>query len=228
MTVPFQGWCLVALGAFERAAQVLGDAISMSRRLGMRFAELFARHVMTTVVAHRGEGLSSLALLVEVQQGYAAIGTSLLEGIAETQLARGWLLSGDRDVALARAERAVALTAGAPPFHASALAVLAQAREKRGEQAEALGCARRAMAILDELGSIGPIEAAVRLAHVQTLHAAGDAEGARSALAKARDTLAAQAGKIRDPELRRSFLEENRSHRKILALAEQWLGPAGA
>jgi hypothetical protein len=226
MAMAFQGWCLLVLGGFERAEQVLGETVTVSRRSGVRFAELFAMTLLAAAVAHRGEVLTALALMNDVQRGYAAMGTPLLEGLVQRGLIQGWLFAGDLKGALIQAERAVALTAAAPPFQAEALAMLAHVRARRGEQEEALAAARRAMAIVDDLGTIGPMEAGVRLAYVQALRAAGDDEGARSALVKARDLLAAKAAKIRDPELRRSFLEENRTHRKTWELARQWLGDA--
>jgi tetratricopeptide (TPR) repeat protein len=225
LAMPYQGLCLIALGSFERAEHVLDEAVTMSRRLGVRFAELAAKLYLSAAVARRGQGLSALALLTEAQQSFAAMGNRLMEGFAQRGLAHGRLLMGDREGALTCAESAVELAAGAPPFQAEAFAMLAQVRSRRGEQAEALVAAQRAMAILDKLGSIGIGEAGARLVYVEALGAAGDDEGARSALEKARDRLAARAAKIRDPELRRSFLEEVRIHRKTLELARKckWL-----
>jgi tetratricopeptide (TPR) repeat protein/predicted Ser/Thr protein kinase len=224
LAMAFQGWCLMVLGDFERAERVLDAAVTMSRRLGVAFAELLSKLFLAAAVAHRGEVLSALTLLAEVQQSCAATGNRLVEGLAQRSLAQGWLLAGDLEGALVRAESAVELTRGAPPFHAEALATLAQVRAQRGEQAEVLAAARRAMAIVDDLGGVGPMEAGVRLVHVQALQAAGDDEGARAALAKARDLLATRAERILDPGLRRSFLEGNRTHRKTLAMARKWLG----
>jgi tetratricopeptide (TPR) repeat protein len=221
--IAYQGRCLTLLGAFERAEQVLGEAVTTSQRLGARFGELIAQLFLAAAVAHRGAGLSALAILTDVQRSAELLRIRLVEGFAQRALAQGWLLAGDVQGALQRAERAVDLTAGAPPFQAEALATLAQVRARRGELAQALAAAREAMEILGDLGTIGPMEDGVRLAYVQALRATGDEEGARAALATAAGRLAARAARIRDPELRRSFLEEIHTHRKTLALARQWL-----
>jgi tetratricopeptide (TPR) repeat protein len=221
--IAYHGVCLSFLGSFERAEQELGEALTTSRRLGARFVEILAQLFLAPAVAHRGEGLSALMLLTEVQRSSAELGLRVMEGLAQRALAQGWLLAGDVEAALRCAESAVDLTAGAQPFQAEALATLAHVRARRGEQAEALALAREAMAILGDLGSIGPMEAGVRLVHVEALRAAGDEEGVRAALAAARDRLVARAARIREPELQRSFLEEVHTHRKTFALAGKWL-----
>jgi tetratricopeptide (TPR) repeat protein len=215
----YQGLSLMGLGAFERAEQVLGKAVTMSEHLGVRWGELVAKLFLSFVVAHRGEVLSALALLTEVHQSFVTGGIRLMEGSSQRALAQVQLLSGDRDGALHRALRAVELTTGTPPHQAEALATLALVRARRGEQAESLAAARAAMAIVDELGSIGPADAGVRLAYIGALRATGDDEAARAALEEARERLVTRADKIRDHALRQSFLEKVHAHRRTLAMA---------
>lgn len=61
--------------------------------------------------------------------------------------------------------------------------------------------------------------AAVRLAHAEALHAAGDLATAQAAIAEARDRLLAVAGTIDDPTYRRGFLEDVPVNARTLALA---------
>jgi hypothetical protein len=76
-------------------------------------------------------------------------------------------------------------------------------------------------------GTIGFRDALVRLAHAEALDATGAEEEARAAIADAARWLHTVAGRVTDPDLRRSYLEAIPEHVRTLALARAWLG-AGA
>ena len=80
------------------------------------------------------------------------------------------------------------------------------------------------MALFDQLGGIEEGEALVRLAFAEALEASGDHRGACEAIAIGRTRLLERAGKLRDAEFRRSFLERVADHARTLALAAAWLG----
>jgi tetratricopeptide (TPR) repeat protein len=57
----------------------------------------------------------------------------------------------------------------------------------------------------------------------ESLHAAGDLDGARASIREARDELFARAATIPDPMYRRSFLENIPSRWRVIELARKWL-----
>jgi eukaryotic-like serine/threonine-protein kinase len=120
-----------------------------------------------------------------------------------------WVLGaqGDAEAAEREARSAVAGLAGANAMLGDALAMLSSAQLARGAVAEARETAAGGMAALDAAGKTAVGEAAIRLAHVQALLAGGDGDGARAALATAKERILARAKTIHDSHLRQAFLE---------------------
>lgn len=93
---------------------------------------------------------------------------------------------------------------------------------------EALEAARASMSILDTAGVIQDGEALLRLVHAEALHATGDHERGRLAIAAAHAWLCRQAEQIENPAWRQSFLDRVAEHRRIMELARTWgIDPAG-
>jgi hypothetical protein len=65
--------------------------------------------------------------------------------------------------------------------------------------------------------------ALVRLVHAEALHASGAQDAARRAIGDAAARLGAMAGRISDPDYRRSFLEDVPENARTLTLARAWL-----
>jgi hypothetical protein len=123
------------------------------------------------------------------------------------------------------AERA--LTGLDLPLRPYALGVLADVRLARGDAAGALALARTAFALLETAGGVEEGESLIRLVHARALHAAGDVAAAREAIAEALRSLGKRADRIRDPELRRSFLESVPENARTRELARAWLDDPG-
>src|SRR5262249_32207535 len=103
------------------------------------------------------------------------------------------------------------------------LAALAEARLGRGNVEGALAAAIESRRVLDEVGhaeggGAGPVE----LAYAKALAASGDRAGATWVIEKARERLLAQASRIADEELRKSFLERVPENATTLRLAREW------
>jgi hypothetical protein len=96
---------------------------------------------------------------------------------------------------------------------------------RRGAAEGALAAAREAIDLLDTLGTLEEGEALVRLVYAEALHASTDRRAA-SAILDARDHLLDRAAKIRDPLLRRSFLERVPENARTVALAREWAAEA--
>jgi hypothetical protein len=92
---------------------------------------------------------------------------------------------------------------------------------RRGDTEGALTAAREAIDLLDTLGALEEGEALVRLIYAEALHASTDSR-APSAILDARDHLLDRAAKIRDPILRRSFLERVPENARTIARAREW------
>jgi tetratricopeptide (TPR) repeat protein len=101
-------------------------------------------------------------------------------------------------------------------------AALGYALTGQGRIQEALQEAISALQALDASSSPVEGDAFIRLAHVEALHANGLVDEARSAIAAARARLTARADKVRDPELRASFLERIPENARTMALARSW------
>ncbi len=220
----FAGWCLLGLGAFERAEALLREVIASSERRSMRYAEMMARHFLAYAAAGSGAVLDACALLMASRDAFLEAGNRTQEGHARIALAVFRMLAGDHDAARDEALGAIDLLSLDRVNRADALATLAQIELKRGALGSALDAARAAMDILGSVGSLGFSEAHVRLVFVEALAASGDHAGSRAALREARSRLLARADKITDPALRESFLVRVRRNARTLDLAAKRLG----
>jgi tetratricopeptide (TPR) repeat protein len=142
--------------------------------------------------------------------------------MARTALARALVRLERLDEARQQATEAASASAAHPMPHALAQAALSEVLRRQGMHGEALATAGTAVRIVDDLGIQDGEVAFVRLAWAEALHAAGDHDAARAAIATARDMLRAQAAMITSPELRQSFLENVEEHARVFALAEAW------
>ena len=147
-----------------------------------------------------------------------AQGNADLEAICEGDLAQTHLRTGEIALALAEAERSLALyTALEQPLSTTGvLATLAVAALALHQHHEALVTAKRALAILDACDGEGP-DFPHRDYWIcgQVLDALGETESAQTARRRAHELLMARAERISDPAMRRSYLEQIAIHREI-------------
>jgi hypothetical protein len=93
-----------------------------------------------------------------------------------------------------------------------------------GQAANARAAAQEALEIVDTNAGAEDVELAVRLAHAEALHADGDLDGAKCALAIAKRSLEARAAAIADGPMRSTFLERVPVNARILQLDRAWSG----
>ncbi len=133
------------------------------------------------------------------------------------------LLAHDRvGEAEEEARSAVWLTLSVPVFAVRAFTTLVRARLAKGRIMAALRASRAGIALVDSPRSIGATEAGMRLVRAEALYAAGDIDGARSAIDDARHRILARAARCPDAMARQRYLERVPSVARTLALAEQW------
>jgi tetratricopeptide (TPR) repeat protein len=218
-TRAYLGFGYVELGQFERAEALLRDALAQASRLGVLLVAANARENLAVALAARGELDEAWELELRATETFAAHGERRKEGGCRRYLARIALRRGELERAEAEARAACALLDETRPLLAGARAVLAQVLLARGDADAALLEARAAMALVDELGEVDEGESLVRLTLAEALEAAGDADGAARALARAQARLCERAARIADPVLRRSFLDAVPEHRRTAELA---------
>ncbi len=170
----------------------------------------------------------ALALQGKIAEGIVAEeeGLALAEGDQRFELtARIYLarivLAADPERS-AREIRPISDDPGTPAaYRCYALALRAAASLALGQPEPAVLASRQAMELLASMGEIEEGSAFIHLAHVEALLASGDPGAARLASAAARARLLAQADKIADAALRRSFLERVPENARTLDLAER-------
>jgi hypothetical protein len=135
------------------------------------------------------------------------------------------LLSADNLEAAEAEARLGAATEDAPlGTRAESLSRLAEVLLRRGRVTDARNAASAAMELLARNGgSIPEGELALRLIWSETLYAAGDVDGARAAIALARERVLAMAERIRDVGVRASFLRRVPENARVLHLAHDWI-----
>jgi tetratricopeptide (TPR) repeat protein len=216
------GYANLELGAFLEAEAALRDSCAQAGALGLGIVQANAQHNLGMALGRLGRVDEAIAVESEAERAFHAQGDRRLEAGSRMYLAILRALGGD----LAGAERdARAVIAMAAPslsaVHGHALAVLADVLLTTGRAEEAAAAAAEAMTFVAS-GALDAGEALARVTFAEARHALGDLEGARSAVAAAREGVLAKADKIRDPARRESFLRLVPEHARILARAAEW------
>ena len=89
---------------------------------------------------------------------------------------------------------------------------------------EALIAAHDAKRLLDATGGVEEGEALARVVYAEALAHAGDHDAARAAIKEAIDRLRVRASWLRDPEMRRTFMERVPENARTMELSRLWLG----
>ncbi|KYF76141.1 hypothetical protein BE17_14420 [Sorangium cellulosum] len=210
------------LGAYESAASTLHDAKRVAVQLDLPFVVNSTSILLAQIGVARGQSAAAKVLAAAVVEDARAFGNARHMGHARVLLAQALLDLGELAEACTQASTAVDDLTASPAQQAIAHATLAHVLLREGRAVEALSAARVAFETVERLGGLTEDESLVHLALAEALHACGDGDAARAALATARDQLRAEADAIESPALRRSFLEAVPEHARILALAEEW------
>ena len=218
------GYALMELGSWERAERALRETIADAGRIGLPLPLAVSRGNLGLTIALRGDLREGEELLRDALGQLERQGQSRLVGGTRDYLAVVLLLGGDAVAAEQEARAAVAALDAYAPRQPQVLATLARALLALARAPEAVAEIARAMEILSRLGATTTGEAQVRLANAEVHHAVGDETLARAAIDVARARLRERARKIRDPQLRESFLTRVPENARTLELARAWLG----
>jgi tetratricopeptide (TPR) repeat protein len=213
------GYAYNEIGSYGEAERALRGALVVAERLGLDNAVGTAHAQLGRTLCRKGALPAAREELGRAIEALRAQKNARLAAVATRYLADVLARQGDLEGAEREARAAAEALAGAPAMVGDALAMLADVQRKRGNAAEALATAERAMASLEAAGKTVIGEAAIRLAHAEALEAAGERDRARAALATARDRVLTRAKTLTDPELRSAFLEGVTEHARTLELA---------
>ena len=216
-----RGMNLWLLGALAPAAQLLEGIPAADTTLGEQSS--LRRLLLSWVYADRGELDDAHARAIQIREFCREHHDRLGEGRGTWVLADVLRRSGDLEGAEREIQAAQAMAM--PIDHPGMLATLAALRLAQERAVDALAVAEDARARCAAMGGCNLFrEAFVRLVHAEALHATGDHDAARRAIADARARLLAIADKIPDPGYRASFLDSVPENARTLALAAAWLG----
>lgn len=216
------GYAWSAIGAHASGERVLREALTAAERMGLAKVSALAKHNLGLTLARLGRLGDARLMETEALEAFEAQGDRRLAGASHLYLAWIHTLAGNTLAAELHARASVAVQESNPPSHAEALATLARVLLAGRRYLEAMGEAQRAKELLDTLGGVEDADALIRLVHAECLHAVGKKEEALAAVRDARTRLLARADRIRDPELRRLFLEEEPDNQRTLHLVQAW------
>ncbi|WP_437759325.1 serine/threonine-protein kinase [Sorangium sp. So ce1389] len=210
------------LGAYGPAESTLHEAKRVAVELNLPYVATSATIQLARISVSRGQSTTAKALMGVIVEEARAVGDGRHLGQALLLLTQALLNLGELAEARAQGTTAIDETQAYPGSHALAQGTLAHILLRQGHSIEALAAARTGIELLERIGGLEENDALVHLAWIEALHACGQGDTARTALAAARDQLRAEADAIESPALRRSFLEAVPEHARILALAEEW------
>ena len=212
------GYFLHELGLYDEAEACLLEEVQLGQRIGSQRDVSYGQLNLGSIYARRGLLADAERMLREACKGFEAMGSASYQAEALGQLTGALTAGGDLDGAAEIAARAQRLSELEPSAEAYVLAKTSTLALVRGQPCEALALSTRAQALVLTHG-LTEFVAQIQLAHVAALHAAGESEAAQRAVQDALRWLTAQAGKVDDPALRMSFLEQVAEHVRLRALA---------
>jgi hypothetical protein len=216
---------LWVLGAAAEAARALEEIAFADAMLGVTGS--LRRFVLSWIYADRCALGDARALAAQQAEDGHAHHNPIGEARGRWVLAEVLRRQGDLDAA--DRELAIALALAVPIEQPGVRATLAQLRLAQGRAPEALEAAEDALGRIASMGGCGMFRGPfLRLARAEALHATGQLDAARAAIADARARLLALADRIQDPAYRMSFLEAVPENARTLALAREWLGEPAA
>lgn len=217
---PTVGWCFAEIGMFERAEEILVEALGLAEELGARQTITYAEVNLGYVLGHRGRLDEAVSMLERAAATCASVGNVRLEGWARTHISGIQLRRGQPELAEAEAATAMQRLTQSPGLLAWATAERARALVALGRTSEAMATARKAMTLLVELGSMLQGESSPPLALAEALLAAGDHAAASVATLDAKMRLQARVARLPRPEWSPTFLARP-ENAQILALPDR-------
>lgn len=207
---------LFELGIWSEARSMLQEALASSERVGLAPAVAFAMFHLAFVEARLGDFEAARGLFARALPMLEEQKNRFMEALARIYFARSLLDESRLEEALEEATRASRLAALSPrqlPYAAAVHAAVLLRCDRASDALEAMSSALETVhgrVVVDEGESL------IHLTYAEALMATGDRAGAEEALRSAHERLLARAGRIRDVNWRRSFLEGVRENARTL------------
>lgn len=209
------------VGQYDQALAYSQRGLALLESVGDRLRMVHALHTLADAWHGLDDTGRALEALQQVTEQAQAIGARFIQGFALHGMGRVHLDLGQANVAEQLFGEAVALRMEieSPGDRAASLAGSALAALALGELEVAIRRSEESVALMEQVGNAGeypPQE--VWWARYRALEASGEREAARRALEQARRLVDEQAGRLNDPDLRRSF-QNIAVNRQIVAAA---------
>ncbi|RIK39407.1 MAG: hypothetical protein DCC55_18250 [Chloroflexi bacterium] len=206
------------LGNDELARTYITASLELARAIGSRGYDSLPSAILAEIEIRQGDGEDAYERLQQALESARTVGYRENESKILSKVGRAALILGRLEEATVAYEQALAIRTELqqPTQRMEALAGLADVALAQGDPARALSHIEPILAHLETgslEGVLDPIE--IYLTVYETLRANGD-ERATPLLATAHDLLQQRASQIGDDALRRSFLENVPSHRRLV------------
>jgi len=208
------------MGQIEPAEILLRQTLQEAQAIELHYITAAVLINLAPVLTHAGRLGEARRLTMQALNFARKQGDLRWEGAAQLYLSTITFMAGEHQGSEHRARSAAEIVAA--PLQPSALAAIARALLAQDRHAEALECARKASALLTEIGHVEEYESLIYLTLAEALHASGDGEAARVALRDALARLRARAAHIGNPEWRTGFLTKLPDNARTLELARAW------
>lgn len=216
------GYIKMELGLYREAEQVLRRAMETATRLGQDETVHNARRLLALAVVRNwpNKVADALQLARTAETWFVAHGNQVNAAWTQVIMAGMCLAEGDLD----GAETLARLAAEIVYTRVAATATLSRVLLARGDNAQALAAAERALVLHHEPGSSEEDRALVELVHAEALRASGHIERAAQVIGEAHRALHERAQKIGHADWRKCFLTAIPDHARIGELNRAWNG----
>lgn len=219
------GFAETTLGLYSDAAATLRTALRDARVMRVERLIQACKQNLSLALCHLGELDEARALASESAESLEAHGDQRLAAGSRIYLSAIALLAEQPGEAENQARLAVALCPEASALRLTASAAHARALMAGGRPREAQTLMSEVMDTVGRLSDVGDGEMTIRLAWAESLHANGQYDAARQAIASAHQRLLEQARQIDDATWRESFLHQVADHARLHELFRDWKSP---
>jgi tetratricopeptide (TPR) repeat protein len=211
-------YLLMLLGQYKRAEKELREGLASAERAGLVTIASLARHNLGPTLLRSGDRESAERYEREAIRDYDAQGNRRLRGASRFYLGRILIAQDRLEEAEAEMRLACADAETIPAMLPLVRAGLAFALLARGKSDEAFAEAKDAVTKSQERNGAVEEPNTIKLAYVEALIATKRAMDAAKILGALSVELLEQASRLRDPELRRTFLHDIADHARVFAL----------
>jgi tetratricopeptide (TPR) repeat protein len=213
-----QAYSLMQVGQSARASTLLREMLALAERNGLATLRSLALHNLGMALAEEGHLVEGEQVEREAWRMYVEQKSKRLTAACRYYLGRILMMRGMHADAEAEMTHACADAEGLPSLVPLMLAGLALAQLAAGKRVEALATARDAERRTTEREGRVESPELVKLALAEALAANDQRADAAKVLRQLTSELEIQSQRLRDPELRRSFLENAPDNARAFAL----------